>query len=136
MADTKHLIAEVAARNGIRLDSDDPAFCLVTLNELVLEGTARRVVENLQGASREFERTAEQIQFRAGSILAKEIRGATADARAEFAANVDAASARAMEKLTRLHQFHRKFAIHWIIAGVIAALVLFGLGVFLGTRLG
>ena len=135
MVDTKHLIAEVAARNGIRLDSDDPAFCLVTLNELVLEGTARRVVENLQAVSRDFERTAEQIQVRAGSMLAREIRGAMADARSEFVDNVDDASARSMEKLTRLHQFHRKFAIHWIVVGVIAALALFGLGVLLGTRL-
>ncbi len=136
MADTKRLIAEVAAKNGIRLDSDDPAFALVTLNELVLEGAALRVVEKIQAANRDFERTAEQLQIRAGSILAKEITGAMAAAKSDFANNVEEASAKAMEKLTRLQQFGQKFAVHWIIAGVLAALILFGLGVLLGTRLG
>ena len=33
----ERLIAEVAARNGIRIDPADPAFALVTFVELVLE---------------------------------------------------------------------------------------------------
>jgi hypothetical protein len=35
--DTKALIGEVAARHGVTLKPDDPAFALVTLNHLVLE---------------------------------------------------------------------------------------------------
>ena len=33
MIDQKQLIGQVAAKNGIRLEPDDPAFALVTLNE-------------------------------------------------------------------------------------------------------
>jgi hypothetical protein len=33
MIDQKHLIGQVAAKNGIRLEPDDPAFALVTLND-------------------------------------------------------------------------------------------------------
>lgn len=40
MIDQKQLIGQVAAKNGIRLEPDDPAFALVTLNEAVLQHTA------------------------------------------------------------------------------------------------
>ena len=43
MLDTKRLIAEVVARNGIRIDPDDPAFALVTLVQLVLEESSRQI---------------------------------------------------------------------------------------------
>src|SRR4051812_12271291 len=35
--DRKQIIGEVAARHGIRLDEDDPAFILVTIAELTLK---------------------------------------------------------------------------------------------------
>ena len=38
--DVHELIGKVAEQNGIRLDHDDPAFALVTLNEIVLKATA------------------------------------------------------------------------------------------------
>ena len=55
MPDVKRLIAEVAARNGIRIDPEDPAFCLVTLNQLVLEEAADKFVEEIRTATGEFQ---------------------------------------------------------------------------------
>jgi len=43
MLDVKRLIAEVAARNGIRIDPDDPAFCLVTLKQMVSEEAGQKM---------------------------------------------------------------------------------------------
>ena len=37
MTDRKRMIGEVAARHGIRLEEDDPAFLLVTLAELAMQ---------------------------------------------------------------------------------------------------
>ena len=50
MLDTKRLIAEVAARNGIRVDPDDPAFALVTLVQLVLEESSRQITDDMRAS--------------------------------------------------------------------------------------
>ena len=132
MMDTKRLIAEVAAKHGICLDSNDPAFCLITLNELVLEDVVERAVECVRTANKDFEQAAEELQARAGTFLAQQMSRAIAAARAELANNMDQATAQALEKLGKLHQFHRRFAVHWIVAGVMAALVTFAGGILLG----
>jgi len=69
--ETKQLIAEVAARNGIRIDEEDPAFYIVTLNQLILEETARSLVAEMRNATREFEDAAEKLQVRLGAALAQ-----------------------------------------------------------------
>jgi hypothetical protein len=73
MPDVKRLIAEVAARNGIRIDADDPAFCLVTLNQLVLEDAGQKIVEEIEAATRQFLGAVQQIEGRAGVIVAREL---------------------------------------------------------------
>ena len=40
MIDQKQLIGQVAAKNAIRLEPDDPAFALVTLNEADQDASA------------------------------------------------------------------------------------------------
>ena len=74
MLDVKRLISEVASRNGIRLDEDDPAFCLVTINQIVLEETAEKIVEDVRTATREFEQAAERLHRRSGVIIAEQIK--------------------------------------------------------------
>lgn len=67
--DVKALIGEVAARNGIRLEPGDPAFALVTLNQLVLEEAVRDFVAEIRAATADFETSAERVQSMAGSAL-------------------------------------------------------------------
>jgi urease accessory protein UreH len=69
--DVEKLIGEVAARNGIRIEPDDPAFALVTLNQLVLEEAVRNLVNEIRAATSDFECAAERIQNRAGAMLAR-----------------------------------------------------------------
>src|SRR5436309_745204 len=124
MTDTKRLIAEVAARHGICLGSDDPALALITLNELVLDDAIQNAVALVRAANKDFEDASEQLQARAGAFLAQQISRAIATGKSEFAGNVDEATAKALEKLSKLHQFHASFAIHWIVAGILGALVI------------
>jgi hypothetical protein len=48
MPDAKRLIAEVAARLGISLGTNDPALVLVTLNELILDEAMKKAVDNVR----------------------------------------------------------------------------------------
>ena len=63
--DVEKLIGEVAARNGIRIEPDDPAFALVTLNQLVLEEAVKNLVREIRAAIADFESAAERVQSRA-----------------------------------------------------------------------
>jgi hypothetical protein len=56
-------------------------------------------------------------------------------ARSEFATNVDNATAQALEKLSGLNQFHTRFAVHWIVAGILSMFVVFAAGLLLGMML-
>jgi len=74
MIDLRRLIAEVAARNGIRVEPDDPAFALVTLNQLVLEDFITRTDERIRLGIAEFMDAVHKTETRAGKILAAEVR--------------------------------------------------------------
>jgi len=74
MPDVKRLIAEVASRNGIRLDPDDPAFCLVTLNQLVLEEAGEKLAAELRKTTKEFEDAVRKVETRFGGILGNQLK--------------------------------------------------------------
>lgn len=76
MLDTKRLIAEVAARNGIRIDPDDPAFALVTLVQLVLEESSRQITDDVRASIAEFEQSMQKAETRAGKVLAERVKEA------------------------------------------------------------
>src|SRR3954447_1208636 len=68
------LIGEVAARTGIKLARDDPAFALVALNQLVLRAEVGQLVGEVRHSIAEFEKTADAIQARAGAAVGKALR--------------------------------------------------------------
>ena len=74
MLDVKRLIGEVAVRNGIRIESWDPAFILVTLNELVLEEIACRLIKEVHSGIAEFTEAVHKTEGRAGKILALQVQ--------------------------------------------------------------
>src|SRR5690348_12136994 len=87
MLDVKQLIAEVAAQNGIRLEPNDPAFALVTLNQLVLEETANRLCSQVSAALARFTDSLSKAEHLAGRTLAHEVKAATAEIRRDWVAN-------------------------------------------------
>ncbi len=55
MTDRKRMIGEVAARHGIRLEEDDPAFLLVTLAELTMQDAQGEFLAAVRQATVEHE---------------------------------------------------------------------------------
>ncbi len=86
--DTERLIAEVAARHGMLLGTNDAAFALVTINQLVLvealEAIHARVAEDV-ALMRSSAQTARQD---AESAIAIEVRRSAASIRAEIACDL------------------------------------------------
>lgn len=88
MLDVKRLIAEVAAQNGIRLEPDDPAFALVTLNQLVLEETANRLYGHISTALAQFTESLSKGERFAGKTLAQEVKAVAIEVRKEWATDL------------------------------------------------
>ena len=91
--DIKALIGEVAMRHGVTLNPDDPAFVLVTVNQLVLEQAIVELVRRAEEMITEFDRSAGRVQARAGSALAGEVRKAGVEIREGLRVEIAAAIA-------------------------------------------
>src|SRR5437870_7782072 len=117
MPDVKRLIAEVAARNGIRIDSDDPAFCLVTLNQLILEEAGLKVAEEIRAATSDFQDAVRKIEGRAGVIFAQELKDALALVESQFESRANFA---VKEKSTKpiASRTGRTWALRWLVVGL------------------
>jgi hypothetical protein len=135
--DLKRLAAEVSVQHGIRVDPDDPMMAVVTLNRLVFEQAVSQVLERVQASVRDFETAADKVQVRAGGALAQEIRDCGCAIRQEVE--------RAFEDVRRnglIGQIDRRSGRRssrepkWITMGLALALMLLGIGVWVGTRLG
>jgi hypothetical protein len=50
LIETKMLVGEIAKRHGIRLDADDPAVAIVSLNELILEKCLQEICDHVRTA--------------------------------------------------------------------------------------
>ena len=72
--DVERLLAEAVTQHGIRLDRNDPAVVLVTLNRLVLEEAAKSIMEEIRRATREFEGAASRVQTRLGAAVAAKLK--------------------------------------------------------------
>ena len=136
MYDVKQLIAAVRARNGIRVEPDDPIFALVTINELVLEQVARRVSEEITTRLVSFNEGMDKTERRAGSLLAQDVKEAGVQIRAELQKDIDAAGIKAAHLVYKVDQAHRRPAkIRWITVGLCLAVVLLVFGVYVGMYL-
>lgn len=71
--DINRLLGEAVARHGVKIDENDPAMVIVTLNRLMLEATGREIADEIRQASREFEAAGERIQKGVGTAIAREI---------------------------------------------------------------
>ncbi|HEX4133067.1 MAG TPA: hypothetical protein VHY84_00485 [Bryobacteraceae bacterium] len=134
--DLKRLAAEVSVQHGIRVDPDDPMMAVVTLNRLVFEQAVGQVLERIQASVRDFETAADKVQVRAGAALAQEVRDCGVAMRLEVE--------KAFENFCRVGPHSQK--IHsgdptrtdrkWLVVGLALSLSLFGLGIWVGARLG
>lgn len=136
MIDVKRLIAEVAARDGIRVEPGDPAFALVTLNQLVLEDAAQQIREHIRSGVVEFTEAVRKTEARAGKVLAEQVKDTAAELRLELERDIDKARLEANQIVYAVHQAHTKAAlIRWGTAGVIAGMALLAAGLWIGAQL-
>ena len=136
MYDVKQLIAAVRARNGIRVEPDDPIFALVTINELVLEEVARRVSDEISTRLVAFNVGMDKTERRAGSLLAQDVKEAGAQIRAELQKDIDAAGMKAAYLVYKVDQAHKRPAMmRWITVGLSLAVVLLVFGLYVGMHL-
>ena len=131
MIDVKRLIGEVAAQNGIRLDPHDPAFALVTLNELVLEEAANRLYERVSVALAQFTDSLSKAEHLAGRTLAQEVKIAAADIRKDWAGNSSS-----MQPASTMNNTNARLAIcRWLAIGAFSGAVLVMIGIACGKML-
>jgi ubiquinone biosynthesis protein UbiJ len=135
MIDVNRLIGEVAARNGIRVEPGDPAFALVTLNQLVLEEAARQLTEEIRSGIAEFTVAVQRTETRAGKLLAQQVKEAAAEVRQELQRDIENARLKAADMVTQVHRAHKTSAlVRWGAAGLICAVALFGAGLWIGAH--
>ena len=136
MADTKRMISEVAAENGIRVEPGDPLFALVTVNRMVFEEAAQMYYDHNQQLIVEFKESMKKAEARAGSMLAGKVKEAAEKMREGLQSDIQQAGMRASEYVYRVNEAHRRPAIiRWVSVGLVAAVAIFASGVWLGPCL-
>lgn len=134
MIDIKRLIAEVAARDGIRVEPGDPAFALVTLNQLVLEDAAEQMRERIRAGVADFNEAVHKTEMRAGKMLAEEVKQAAAELRHEVEQDIEKARIEANQIVQAVHQEHTKAAlVRWVVWSMIVAAGIFAAGLWIGA---
>jgi hypothetical protein len=135
MLEVSRLIAEVKERHGIRIEPGDAGFILVTLNQLVLEDLARQLSEGLRSGIADFNEVVQKTETRAGRTLAQYVKDAGAEIRGELQRDIENARLQASEIVHQVHQAHQNTAlVRWGAAGVLAALAMFGAGLWTGAH--
>jgi hypothetical protein len=102
----------VAARHGIRMSADDPALVIVTLNQLALEEANKKLGNQVREATELIDKAGTNVQTRAGSILAQEVRLCASAMRQGFNDDMDAASQRVQKIVNDLHQADSKASLY------------------------
>jgi len=135
MIDVHHLITEVKKRDDIRIEPGDPAFVLMTLNQLVFEDFVAKVGEHIRAGIAEFTSTVLKTEAHAGKILAQEVKAAAAELRQELQRDIDSARVDAKTIVHEVHRIHRRAAlIRWGAVGIISGAALFTAGLWLGAQ--
>lgn len=132
--ETKEMLSEIAKRHGFRLDSDDPAIAIVSLNHLVLEKCAQELYDRVSTAIGNIDSTAKKAETRAVAYIAQEVKQCVTTIRAELQKDIDAARLKARETVEELNSAHREEAMEkWVTVGIIGAVILIALAFWAGA---
>ena len=134
--DIQRLIAEVAARHNLFLKADDPAIALVTMNQLILDAVIESVHQQVRVTIAEFHASMQKAEKRAGSMLAQTVKESAVQMQQGLQSDIHTAGLKAREIVHLINEAHRRPAlIRWSAIGLVAGVLLFGGGVWLGTLL-
>ena len=135
MLEISRLIAEVKEKDDVRILPGDPAFALVTLNQLALEDLARRLDQGVRAGIAEFNDTVQKTETRAGKMLAQQVKEAAAAFRQELKKEIDTARPKTADiggQIDRSYQ--RASLVRSGLMLLISLLVMFGIGLWTGAR--
>jgi hypothetical protein len=131
--DVNRIIGEVASRHGFLVHPTDPAFALVTINQLVLEESMQRVSGDIGRRILQFDASIQQLEQRAGKAVAQEVSKITAEMRQELSEEIQTLIANACQRSQYLPQDrNRVVMLRYIMVGVVSGLVFFSAGVLIG----
>ncbi|MDQ2843369.1 MAG: hypothetical protein M3Y72_20485 [Acidobacteriota bacterium] len=133
MLDKDQIVAEIAKRNGIRIEDGDPIFAVVTATQVGLEESVRELQNEFRTMIAEFEANVQTVERHAGTVLAKEVKRCAGEVRTELRKDIDSAGLKARELVQRVHEAHqRPNIIIWASIGLLCAIALFCSGIWFG----
>src|ERR1700733_8042192 len=134
--DIQRLIGEVAAGHRFLLKVEDPAIALIPMNQLILDSSLAAVHKQIRATIAEFHASLEKAEERAGSMLAQKVKESADQIREGLHGDIHVAGFKAREYGPLVNEGHRRPAlIRWGVGGFVAATLVFGGGIFLGTFL-
>ena len=135
MVEVKRLIAEVYARDGIRIEAGDPAFALATITRLVLEDAVDQIREHIRSGMAEFADAVHKTEARAGKVLAERVKEVAAELSREIEADVEKTRLDVAQILQGVNPTHAKAApARWLASAAIAGALLFTAGLWIGAN--
>jgi hypothetical protein len=109
----------------MNLDPEDPAFILVTINELVLQSTMDQLNDQVKQIIAQAQEEMERMRIHAAGELGRAVRTSAIAVRRELQADVDAAKIEAHQLVAEIHQAYSQVQVRrWIAAGIVAAAVI------------
>jgi len=125
MLDTQKLIAEIAERHHMRVETDDPIFAVVTVNQRVMEDTIRQMLKVMEATLARFDASIERAENRAGRVLAQSVKESGDGIRRVVHEDIGAASVKANELVRAIHRAHSQRALGlWAGIALLCATVL------------
>jgi hypothetical protein len=131
--DARVLAAQVFERHGIKLREDDPAFALVTLNELTLRKVMGELLQDVDqhitARLAEFELTMQRVEARAGKLLAHQVRESAAGLRGALREEIASARMGVQQMVEKIQKTHGLSTLtRWCAVGAVVAVVAFACG--------
>lgn len=135
--DVRALAAKVFERHGITLREDDPAFALVTLNELTLRKVMGELLEqvdqHIKAELAEFQLTMQRVEGRAGKVLAQQVRDSAGGLQGALRDEIAAAQLGVQRMVEEIQKTYRVATLaRWGALGSVAAVVVFACGFWAG----
>jgi hypothetical protein len=126
--DVRAIIGEVAARHGVRMDSDDPLVLALVANGVVLEFLAEELMSGVRQVTARLPGETEAALTAAATRTAESLRQAVQ-------ADIESASLKARAIVDAVHRAHSRPAKYrWVVIGLAAGLAQFLLGIWVGCN--
>jgi hypothetical protein len=135
--DTRAFAAKVFERHGISLGDDDPAFALVTLNELTLRKAMgellKQVDQHIKAELGEFQLTMGRVEALAGKVLAQQVRDSAGALQGTLREEIATARLGVQQMVEEIQRTHRVATlVRWCAVGTVLAVAVFACGFWAG----